>query len=81
MKKQKKTAEEFDKAFDAGVDIGDDLDLESAVRRVNVDFPLWMLKALDLEAKKLGVPRQAIIKTWINDRLETNKRTDRRKVV
>lgn len=81
MSKQKKTAEEFDREFDEGHDIGDDLDLERAVRRVNVDFPLWMLKLLDAEAKRLGVPRQAIIKTWINDRIETNKRNDRRKVV
>ena len=81
MSKQKKTAEEFDREFDAGADIGDDLDLESAARRVNVDFPIWMLRALDVEAKRLGVPRQAIIKTWINDRLEANKRSERRKAV
>jgi hypothetical protein len=81
MSKQKKTAEEFDREFDEGRDIGDDLDVESAVRRVNVDFPLWMLKLLDVEAKRLGVPRQAIIKTWINDRIETNKRNERRKVI
>ena len=81
MSKQKKKAEEFDREFDAGADIGDDLDLESAARRVNVDFPIWMLRALDVEAKRLGVPRQAIIKTWINDRLEANKRSERRKAV
>ena len=61
------TVKEFDKDFDDGVDIGDELNIEDAVRRVNVDFPLWMLKILDSEAKRLGIPRQAIIKTWINN--------------
>jgi len=81
MSKQKKTAEEFDRMFDEGHDIGNDLDVERAVRRVNVDFPLWMLKHLDAEAKRLGIPRQAIIKTWINDRIETDKRNERRTAI
>jgi hypothetical protein len=70
-------AREFDKKFDDGVeDIIDDLDLTKIthpnrdVRRVNVDFPLWMVESLDREAQRLGVPRQSVIKTWIADRLE-----------
>jgi hypothetical protein len=70
-------AAEFDKKFDDGVeDVMDDLDLSSATRpgwvpkRVNVDFPLWMVQALDLEAARLGVTRQSIIKIWIADRLQ-----------
>ncbi len=39
-------------------------------QRVNVDFPIWMLHSLDKEAKRLGVPRQAIIKFWIAEKLD-----------
>ncbi len=69
-------AKEFDKKFDAGEDISRYLDLsrakrpEQAHKRVNVDFPLWMLHALDKVAKRLGVPRQSIIKVWVAERLE-----------
>jgi hypothetical protein len=69
-------AHEFDKKFDQGKDISKHLDLSKARRpkqeqkRVNVDFPLWMIQLLDKEAKRLGVPRQSIIKVWIAERLE-----------
>ncbi len=70
-------ASEFDRKFDEGVeDIMDDLDMSSASRplkeqrRVNVDFPLWMVESLDREAGRLGVTRQSIIKVWIAERLE-----------
>lgn len=70
-------AEDFDRKFDEGKeDIIDDLDLSSIrrpnreVRRVNVDFPGWMVNALDREAGRLGVTRQSIIKVWIAERLE-----------
>ena len=70
-------ASEFDKKFDDGAeDIIDDLDLSTLrrpnreVRRVNVDFPLWMVASLDREAQRLGVTRQSIIKVWIAERLE-----------
>ncbi len=68
-------AEEFDKAFDEGEDVSASLDLSKARRpvqeqkRINVDFPLWMIRLLDKEAKRLGVPRQAIIKLWVAERL------------
>jgi hypothetical protein len=69
-------AEELDRRFDDGEDMTPYLDLKSIrrpgreVKRVNVDFPFWMVVALDKEATRLGVTRQAVIKTWIGDRLE-----------
>ena len=69
-------AEEFDKRFDHGEDVTSELDLtkvrrpNAEQRRVNVDFPAWMIDSLDREAKRLGVTRQSIIKVWIADRLE-----------
>lgn len=72
-KSQKKiTAAEFDAAFDHGKDISTYLDLDRAitVKRVNVDFPSWMIAKLDDQALKLNVSRQAIIKMWIHDRLQ-----------
>lgn len=69
-------AREFDKKFDEGKDISKYLDVSKARRpeqeqkRVNVDFPLWMIQLLDKEATRLGVPRQSIIKVWVAERLE-----------
>ncbi len=69
-------ATEFDAKFADGEDITEFLDLSQAKRpgheqkRVNVDFPIWMIEALDYEAKRLGVTRQSIIKVWIAERLE-----------
>lgn len=69
-------AEEFDEKFDRGEDVTSDLDLGSArrpgyeQRRVNVDFPVWMIESLDREAKRLGVTRQSIIKVWLAECLE-----------
>jgi len=68
-------AKELDKKFDEGKSILEHLDLSKASRpnleqkRVNVDFPLWMIQLLDKEAKRLGVPRQSIIKIWLAERL------------
>ena len=69
-------AKDLDKLFDDGADISEFLDMskakrpEQAQKRVNVDFPLWMIHSLDKEAKRLGVPRQSIIKVWVAERLE-----------
>jgi hypothetical protein len=70
-------AKDLDKKFDEGEeDITEFLDLEKSTRpglkqkRVNVDFPEWMIHSLDKEAKRLGVPRQSIIKVWIAERLK-----------
>ena len=69
-------AKKFDSDFDAGKDITGSLDLAKARRpkqeqkRVNVDFPTWMIELLDREAGRLGVTRQSIIKVWLAERLE-----------
>jgi hypothetical protein len=68
-------AQQFDANFDKGEDVSNHLDLSSAhrpnqeQRRVNVDFPSWMIESLDKEARRLGVTRQSIIKVWVADRL------------
>ena len=69
-------AREIDKKFDQGEDISKYLHMTKARRpeqeqkRVSVDFPVWMIQQLDKEAKRLGVPRQSIIKVWVAERLE-----------
>jgi hypothetical protein len=69
-------ANELDQRFDRGEDVTGALDLSGArrpgleQRRVNVDFPAWMIDALDHEAKRVGVTRQSIIRVWIAERLE-----------
>jgi len=69
-------AKKFDSEFDSGKDITEALDLSKARRplqeqkRVNVDFPTWMIESLDREAGRLGVTRQSIIKVWLAERLE-----------
>ena len=69
-------AKELDQKFENGESILDSLDLSKAKRvmqdqrRVNVDFPAWMLESLDKEASRVGVTRQSIIKVWLAERLE-----------
>lgn len=69
-------AKSLDKKFDEGKDISKDLDMSKARRplqeqkRVNVDFPKWMIDSLDKEASRLGVTRQSIIKVWLSERLQ-----------
>ena len=69
------TAEEFDRRFDDGEDIGEFVDWSTArrpgleLKRVNVDFPAWVVTGLDREARRLGVTRQSLIKMWIAERL------------
>ncbi|MGA7220785.1 MAG: hypothetical protein WBX38_20890 [Candidatus Sulfotelmatobacter sp.] len=69
-------AKTLDRMFDAGEDISEHLELSKARRigndpkRVNVDFPIWMVQSLDREAQRLGVTRQSLIKLWLADRLE-----------
>ncbi|HAJ79911.1 MAG TPA: CopG family transcriptional regulator [Fibrobacteres bacterium] len=68
-------AKEFDKLFDDDKDIANVLNIRKASRpgqlqkRVNVDFPVWVIDSLDKEAKRLGVTRQSIIKVWIAEHL------------
>ncbi len=69
-------AKDLDKRFDAGENITKVFDVARAHRtnqkqkRVNVDFPSWMIHSLDKEADRLGVTRQSIIKVWISERLK-----------
>ena len=70
-------AKDFDKKFDEHkTDIIDDLDLSTLKRpnqqqkRVNVDFPVWVIDSLDKEAGRVGVSRQSIIKLWLVEKLE-----------
>jgi hypothetical protein len=69
-------AKSFDAKFDKGEDITGTLDLSKAhrplqeQRRVNVDFPTWMIDSLDREAGRMGVTRQSVIKVWLAERLE-----------
>ena len=74
------TVAEFDKMFDDGSDeIDAFIDWSSfskrnlETKRVNVDFPQWMVFALDRHAKQIGITRQALIKSWISDKLEERK--------
>jgi len=76
MKNKTISAEEFDAKFDAGEDIMEYLDISSIRRpgletkRVNVDFPQWMVDRLDQEAKRRGVTRQALVKIWLAELLD-----------
>ncbi len=77
MKKKSIKANEFDEKFDQGGDIVEYLDLKRSQRpglqlkRVSVDFPVWMINALDREAIRMGVPRQSVIKYWISEMLKS----------
>ena len=70
------TAQEFDRRFDEGEDIAPYID-ESTIRRpglearrVNVDFPEWIIQKLDLQSRMIGVSRQSLIKLWISERVQ-----------
>jgi len=75
----KTKASSFDKKFDDGKSIIEHLDISKARRpaeeqkRINVDFPVWMIAALDREAKRRGVTRQAIIKMWLAEHLQAGQ--------
>lgn len=68
-------ASSFDREFETGEDITRYLELKGARRpgheqkRVNVDFPVWMIQSLDREASRLGVPRQSLIKVLVAEHL------------
>ena len=69
-------ATRFDQKFDAGESVLEHLDLHRAdrpgldIKRVNVDFPQWMVQSIDRQARRLGVTRQSLIKLWLAERLE-----------
>jgi hypothetical protein len=72
-------AKTLDERFDAGEDITADLEPSTArrpnltPRRVNVDFPSWMVESLDREARRLGVTRQSVIKMWLDEKLDGSR--------
>ncbi|MDP2424660.1 MAG: hypothetical protein U1C46_09765 [Bacteroidales bacterium] len=76
MKKKSITASEFDEKFELGEDLTPYLDLEKSQRpglkqhRVSVDFPNWMVKALDKEAERLGITKQSVIKFWLSEKIK-----------
>ena len=69
-------AKEFDKKFESGEDMTNDLDFSKARRinqepkRVNIDFPAWVVEKLDKQSKRLGITRQALVKVWIAEKLK-----------
>jgi len=72
-------AKDFEAKFEAGEDLTEHLDYAHATRplqkqrRVNVDFPQWMIDRLDKEAQRMGVTRQSVIKVWLSERLEQTR--------
>ncbi len=74
------TAKEFDERFDRGEDISAFVDPSSVQRpgleprRVNVDFPEWIIRNLDAQSRLIGVSRQALIKLWVSERLQEEKK-------
>ena len=76
-------AKDFDQKFDTGKEeVITDLDLSTAAKpnqsqkRVNVDFPVWMIESLDKEASRIGVTRQSIIKMWLAEKLGISTQTN-----
>ncbi|HEX8621748.1 MAG TPA: CopG family antitoxin [Allosphingosinicella sp.] len=70
------SAEEFDRRFDAGEDMGDYIDWSSdrrsarEIERVGLDLPHSLVAKLDQEAKRQGVSREALIEAWVSERLD-----------
>jgi hypothetical protein len=62
------TADNLESRFDRGEGVLDYFETEN--RRVGVDLPPWAIRALDQEAARRGITRQALIKTWLVDRLD-----------
>lgn len=66
----------FDKKFNSGEDITPHLDITKAkrpgleVKRINIDFPEWMIDSLDKEAHRIRTSRQSLIKFWVADKLD-----------
>ena len=82
MKKQSTmTAKEFERRFDEGEDITPYIDKATIrrpgleARRVNVDFPEWVISTLDAQSKRIGVSRQSLIKLWISERIQQEEQS------
>lgn len=68
------TTEEFDRRAEAGEDLADQFDWDTATKTITVDFPIWMLHALMIEAKRQGIGRTALIKVWLAEKLDELKK-------
>ena len=75
-------AKDFDTAFDSGEDVTKYLEKSKArrvneqLRRVNIDFPAWVISSLDKEARRLGITRQSLVKMWIAEKFDTTADAD-----
>lgn len=80
MKKVK--AKDFDAAFDRGEDVTKYLYKSKArrvnaqLKRVNIDFPVWVIESLDKEARRLGITRQSLVKMWIAEKFSRDNRVN-----
>ena len=70
-KESKTTADNLEERFDSGKEVLDYFDTESATRRINLDIPGWAITSLDREAKRRGITRQSLIKSWLIDRIDS----------
>lgn len=74
MKKIK--AKDFDDAFYRGEDVTTHLNksktrrVNAELKRVNIDFPTWVIDSLDREARRLGITRQSLVKMWIAEKFK-----------
>jgi hypothetical protein len=64
------STEEFDRKFEAGEDVSEHLDWSKATKFVNIELPLWMVKAIDQESDAIGIARQAQMKVWLAEKLK-----------
>jgi hypothetical protein len=74
-----KKAKDFDNKFESGEDLTNQLNFSKARRvnqeskRVNIEFPLWVVGQLDKQSKRLGIIRQALVKVWIAEKLKEER--------
>lgn len=74
MKRSQKTnSDNLEERFDAGEPVLDYFDTKAITVRVNLDFPAWMVKAIDKESSKRGIARQTLVRLWIADHIDNLK--------
>ncbi len=71
---KKVSAKELDEKFERGEDVSDYVDAESTSKRFHMEIPVWMMKELEFEARRQGINRQALIKTWLTSKLDELRR-------
>ena len=77
--KEATTAENLESRFDAGEEVLDYFETDNAIRRVSLDIPSWAIGKLDKEADRRGITRQALLKTWIVDKLDALQEKNEKK--